>query len=477
VSNQIKIFREINILAGLNYKSEQNNHVEFLSSCHRELAEYFKNLFGDSFIFSALSYASGNMLHHIDEENNNSYIFNENFVKSHLELKSELQNYKGEIANGESISMTKILLNKNRKSYKDLFFINTNDTLKEKDDSESIFKYLLLNFNNNKVLYYKNNRATLDSFYDEFFNDYDNKDLYDKYVWNHHKLANLYKLSNDNKDFLLHYIKPSIIEIDHGLLLSLATNRALIEDELAFVNLILYRIVSQTVSEKMKEVEKMKTKTMFSLTTHSLKTHLNTTVIKTKNTFNDKLDAYPQLKSDFEEHSIEVDTLFHLTTLLSLIDKIDNPDKFKEAAIEVLFSKNLIKYNLKQHLEKFNKRHIERFPIEISPEIEIVIFPLKIYGLYFGEKLFELLFNTVFENILAHGKPSNKVKNLSLEFNTDNWIFSNEIVNEIVEIDEQKVKGNLSLFKKLIEETKSGNLNIKSENYTFIITIKPFANG
>ena len=156
----------------------------------------------------------------------------------------------------------------------------------------------------------------------------------------------------------MHFIKPSIAELDYGLLLSLATNKKLTSDELAFVNLILYRVVSQTSTEKMREAERLKTKTMFSLTTHSLKTHLNTTVIKTKNAYRDnKLSHYPELTQAFEEHSREVDTLFHLTELLSLIDKINNSADFKDAATEVLFSQTMVSYNLKEHLQKFNERH------------------------------------------------------------------------------------------------------------------------
>lgn len=225
--------------------------------------------------------------------------------------------------------------------------------------------------------------------------------------------------------------------------------------------------------QRIEEIGRLKTKTMFSLTTHSLKTHLNTTVVKTKNAFNDKLKEHPILKEDFKEHSREVDTLFNLTELLSLIDKIDDPKKFKEAATKVLFTDTKVSYNLKEHLDKFNRRH-NAFPDLISiPTIEKFEFNLTIYDLYFGEKLLELFFNTIFENVLAYGKPNtNRKKELRIDLTENHWIFKNDTEDEEVSVDEEKLTGNLELYRKLINETKSGLFSINTGAYTFEIIIK-----
>lgn len=234
--------------------------------------------------------------------------------------------------------------------------------------------------------------------------------------------------------------------------------------------------------EKIEELQRLKTKTMLSLTTHSLKTHLNTTVIKTKNAFNKKLCSYPELKKlsfypeltgSFIKHGKEVDTLFHLTELISLIDKIDKPKKFCESGINSkLLSTSVVNYYLKKHLEDFNENHKADNKIELINDYDIIKISIPIYGLYFGNKLLELFFNTVFENVLAYGKPENRKKKLSIETREKYWKFSNAIVDKSFIFDEQQLKGNLKLFKKLIEETKSGIFSIPSpDNYEFKIEI------
>lgn len=480
MNKPLDIFREVNRLAKVHYSNEQSSHLVFLSACHKVLAKYFEEYFkgekSDGFIFSALSFSNNGVLHHIDENDDESkdtsYLFNENSVNDWEKLKQELRTYKNQVANDEMISITKILLDKNKTNpFKDLFFV-TNNYPKDVIDNSIIFEYKLTDFNASEEIYCNSNKSQLNSFYSEYGSN-GATNPYCRYVYNHHKLAEVYKSHNPDKGFFLHYIKPSIAELDYGLLLSLATNRQLTSDELAFVNLILYRVVSQTATEKMREAERLKTKTMFSLTTHSLKTHLNTTVIKTKNAFRDnKLSDYPELKQAFEEHSREVDTLFHLTELLSLIDKINNSVDFKDAATEVLFSQTIVSYNLKEHLQKFNERHTTSPDIEISPEIEVFDFSITVYDLYFGEKLLELLFNTIFENIIAYGKPIDKKKKLNIEINGECWKFVNETVDETVKFNQEQVRGNLLLFKKLINETKSGTFSIKPENYKFEIEIK-----
>ena len=139
-------------------------------------------------------------------------------------------------------------------------------------------------------------------------------------------------INNNGNDFMVHFIRPSFIDFDHNMLMSLETNDLLDKEELAIVDLILFKIVGLMATERVKEVEALKTKTMFSLTTHSLKTHLDTGVIKLKNAFKDKLNSYPQLLNEFSELDEETEELLKLTSLLSLIDKIDDEKEFKKEA-------------------------------------------------------------------------------------------------------------------------------------------------
>ena len=182
----------------------------------------------------------------------------------------------------------------------------------------------------------------------------------------------------------------------------------------------------------MKEAERLRTKTMFSLTTHSLKTHLNTTVIKEKNAFLDKLENDDELKEDFEKYlGKEVDTLFRLTEILSLVDKIRDRQKFIETGKDTnLLSESMVTYNLQEHLTQFNRRkNIER----TEPDIKICsmlplnpfTLPIKIYELYLGKDLIELFFNTILENIVIYGKVESNYRTLVIQNNTNEILFAN----------------------------------------------------
>ncbi len=490
IKTSIDLIRVINKKANDVYggKDASFNHVDYIRHCSDAFAKYFKILLKDNkYLFSTLSAWNRKMADGVFFANPiKRYDYNlscEYLLKPIIEgLNDDAKCLLNDIHQKQSISITKYLL---QESYGfDLFFEgNTQywEPIKcEKEDAKIYFfplNNLLLSEN---IFQFQNrNKDIIESFIAniKINKELETENIFEKtsrLLWYYRKMQVEYVKEVEGKDFIVHFIRPSFIDFDHNMLLSLATNRLLIEEELATIDLILFKIVGLMATERVKEVEALKTKTMFSLTTHSLKTHLNTTVIKTLNSFDDKLNPYPDLKEAFEEHKREVKTLFHLTELLSLTDKIDNKEKFYEAGINTkLLSKELISYNLKEHLQKFNDRNRTSFDIEISPEIEIFDLSISIYGLYFGVKLLELFFNTIFENIAAYGKPDNKKKKLCIEINEGQWKFTNAIVDESVEFDEQQVKGNLGLFKKLIEETKSGTFCVpKPKNHEFKIEIK-----
>lgn len=486
----LEIFRKVNELADAHYTNEQSRHVDFLSACHKALAEYFEEYFKDGFIFSALSFSKNNELHYVDEATDNGYIFNKGSVKNWEELSALFTEYIKEVSDKEIISITKILLNKNNTAArKDLFFTCCANCKYQIDilsngneENTKVFEYQLGTFNDDKESYYNSNRTKLDKFHEAFSNgSYEqSKGLYDKYIWDYHQLADKYKTGNDKSDFLLHFIKPSIAELDYGLLLSLATNQQLKSDELAFVNLILYRVVSQTATEKMREAERLKTKTMFSLTTHSLKTHLDTGVIKLKNAFKDKLSSYPTLLNEFSELDEETEELRKLTSLLSLIDKIDDENEFKkEATKSNLLTKSNANYNLSEHLIRFNSGHAAMPDIEVKSAIEIEKFSLSlpIFGMYFSDRLLKLFFNTLFENVISYGKHDKNKIALTIETESGCWTFSNETEDETIPFDPTKVKGNLRLFQLLIEETNSGSFLIDNfQKHKFKIEIRAGSN-
>lgn len=489
IKTNIDLIRFINEQANKVYggKDASFNHADYIKHCSDAFANYFKIFIGDNYLFSTLSAWNRKKADGVFFANPvRRYDYNiscEYLLKPIIEgLNDDAVSLLNDIHQKQSISITKYLL---QESYGfDLFFEgNTpyNEPIKCRNQDAKIYFFPLNNllFSENTFQFQNKNKDIIESFIAKIkiIKELETENIFEKtsrLLWYYRNMQVEYFNEVEGKDFIVHFIRPSFIDFDHNMLLSLATNRLLNEEELATIDLILFKIVGLMATERVKEVEALKTKTMFSLTTHSLKTHLNTTVIKTLNSFYDKLKPYPDLKNAFEEHGREVKTLFHLTELLSLTDKIDNKDKFYEAGVNTeLLSKKMVPYNLKGHLQKYNDRNKTSFDIEISPEIEMFDFSISIYGLYFGEKLLELFFNTIFENIAAYGKPDDKKKKLCIEINDGHWKFTNAIVDESVEFDEQQVKGNLSLFKKLIEETKSGTFCIPPpKNYEFKIEIK-----
>lgn len=228
--------------------------------------------------------------------------------------------------------------------------------------------------------------------------------------------------------------------------------------------------------EKFKQLERLKTQTMFSLTTHSLKTHLDTGVIKLKNAFKEKLNSYPTLLNEFSELDEETEELRKLTSLLSLIDKIDNRAEFvKEAKKSNLLTEANVNYDLSAHLTKFNSRHAAMPDVEVKSDaiMENFAFSLPVFGLYFSDRLLNLFFNTLFENVISYGKCDKNKIVLAVELGTGYWTFSNETEDETIPFDPTKIKGNLRLFQLLIKETNSGSFLIdNTQKHSFKIEIK-----
>jgi transposase-like protein len=504
--DELKAFREIKKVAQLHYfstdGSDKRTHfekgVEYLSQCQAILYNYFKSNkeLSGKIIYSTLSY-----IDHREKKQTHTALIANNDFKSGYYWNDNIPNFGneeiakadgffktfiGDINQNKLISLTNILFDRNK--FKAPDFIISNCKIKKDDvytlgSSVSYQEEPLCHFqyHKKKGVFYTQYKSSINSFIDVYNQEKVsvlNSDYFGK-VKNYFirylqaiDLFNEFGLKNVNFNF----IKPFLEGNEYNVLLTVAANDQLTNSERAVINLFLYKIVSYMASDLQTlkaENADLRRRKSFSLTTHSLKTHLNTTVVITKNAFNDTLTGYPLLKEEFKEHSREVDTLFHLTELLSLIDKIDNSEKFKKAATEVLFTDTKVSYNFKEHLDKFNQRH-NTFPDLISiPTIEKFEFDLTIYELFFGEKLLELFFNTIFENLLAYGKPNKDCKKeLRIDITENSWTFKNDTLNKVVSVDEEKLTGNLELYRKLINETKSGLFSINTGEFKFEIIIK-----
>lgn len=263
----LKIFRSINDASAEFYTGRNYQHAEFLEKSDLILFDFFLEYFDNNFIFSALSLTKNNDLRFVNQNNGNSgYNFNPK-VNGWKELVKKIEGYIQGVAKNETISITKVLLHK--KVRQDLFITHSanNYPTAITDNHERVFEYPLKKFDDNLQTFINNNQSSLECLFNTFHNLENSQytfDKYCKYIWNYYALAREYSSKNDNKDFLIHFIKPSIVEFDYNLLLSLATNRQLDADELALVNLLMHRIVSQTAIEKVEEVKQHATRAAIS---------------------------------------------------------------------------------------------------------------------------------------------------------------------------------------------------------------------
>jgi hypothetical protein len=255
---QIELIRAINSVSERYYATTSkdiNNHQKYLEECNEHLLKYFKDTLGDSFIFSALSYINYST-EKIELVIGNDQFTKYNFNTDNEGLKKELKISLEAVLKGEIIGMTAILLSKKNK--KDFFLIESIDSCNYHENIKikegNIFYMPLADMVYTELYedFKKENQQIITDFIADLKKEANYEvteiDKIGKYLW-HYKRMSKYYTEGDNKPFYVHFIRPSIIDFDHNLLLSLATNTCLTQEHLAFINLFIYRIVAQMAIE------------------------------------------------------------------------------------------------------------------------------------------------------------------------------------------------------------------------------------
>lgn len=273
----LNILRQIRKLSDQHYGNGKYEHEKFLSGClDIHLREF--GLLGNKFILLTLTIFPKGKLVTIDSIKNEKWSININLeVEGIQDIKKLIEKYFDEIGEKKVISMTELLLS--NKKAKD-FYLTYNNTCNDYDDT-IIDKNFIFQFKLDKLEYFdgdnyesfinkQSNKIKIEEFINEFQEMETSKsleekiNLYGKYIYNYLQISHLYSNKNNCKPFLLHFIKPSIVEFEYNVLLSIATSELLKSEELAFINLILHRIVSQTATEKVEEVKLQATRAAIS---------------------------------------------------------------------------------------------------------------------------------------------------------------------------------------------------------------------
>jgi hypothetical protein len=506
------------------------DHLRFLQMCNQTLYEYFEQLYDDKLVYCTLAYKS-NIKKTFEivpgKDDLTGYNFgkmvNDSFRQSLKMLLDESQDINSQII----INLTNILLNK---SYGcDLFFVEDEDdyiSIGVNNSQESNIKTFPLG----KIKYDEDiekfmiiNEGLINTFIELIrVEDFPDNKQYARYLW-HYKKIGLEMPGN----FYVHFIRPSFIDFNYNILLALATTQQLTETEIAIIDLIVYRIIGQTAVEKSKEFQEIQSKRALSVESHALQTQLQTTIIPLKNDFKDKLvyhkkkinNAFEEMNrvvsiaidestsnkeelmyldsitkiyidkicdakryfneevddriAEYDEHDLEIEGLFELTLLRSIVDKIEHKDKLMiSAKSKKLFSDSLVYYDIRKHIEKYNNRNKNNV-ILIKSFSELNEFYIPIYDIYLGERLVKLFFDMLCENIEKFGIKINKTicMEVNQELKNNTWMFINKMIDKEVDLDEKKLKGNLKLFKTLIEDTASGEMEIMAKDYIFSIRL------
>jgi hypothetical protein len=316
--------KQIGLIRAINRASEKyygtisdqiNNHEKYLEDCNKYFFEYLKDTLSDGFIFSALSYInySTEKIELVKGEDEHTKY---NFNTDNERLKKELEISLRAVLNDEIIGMTAILLSKKNKN--DFFLIDSEDSFSRyesiKETEGNIFLMPLVDMTYTEL--YEDFKKVNQPLITKFISDLKSEAKYEvmeedkigKYLWHYKRMSNCYV-----DPFHVHFIRPSFIDFDHNLLLSLATNRCLTQEELAFINLFIYRMVGQMAIELKAEREKINLISSHKHTMRNFGINEHLANLKSAIDYNNKEKA------------------------LEILGKVDNLSLFKDITIDMMY--------------------------------------------------------------------------------------------------------------------------------------------
>lgn len=253
---------------------EENKDIkDFLKICSKLFHGYLDRNFKDDILFYCLSTIKQNdnkteedQFEFINYDNNKSgYYFFERNIKEVQDIKILVEALVKNATENQSINFTKVILGKRNTQCKDLFFTNNVNHYEDilKGYEKNIFT---INFNDLIVTvdvtdFITKNGDSIDQIKNEFlFNEQfgsETKEIKQNkiasYLFALKSIQTKFIKNNPGKDFLIHYIRPSIPIGQYNLMLTLALNRPFTEEELGVLNLLLYRATAATSMTKMQK--------------------------------------------------------------------------------------------------------------------------------------------------------------------------------------------------------------------------------
>lgn len=507
--SSIDAIRQLNVVARRYYHNENGgfNHESYIRECFKCLLSFFSAALyvgegaarENAYLFAALTFKREDDpdVRLVEITKGSGYYFadevDQNLAKSFSQIIKELY---WAINNKEkSMSVTKALL-KDKKDGKDLFLYTgepyEGPVKPSKVDARIAFFSLdSLEFEPGDAVahFCKINEKPIREFRNSLDNNAGMKlTETDRQIgvllWHYKRLEKAYsdhRRGRHKGEFLVHFIRPSFFDFGHNILLSLGTTRRLEPDQLSMIYLLVSRIVSQTVIEKTKEAERFKRRTSFSLTTHALKTELQRWIKPKVNNVSKEIEklslpADSILSEVVTELEAQYTSLFRMTAFISLIDKIGSQRDFETSGrTEGLLVGHRETIDILKYCTEFNETNTGLDDIEVLGK-SLRPLSIKVYDSYFSAPALRLFLDTIFENVNKFGRRTNAKKiKIRITNPPSEWTFENDTNDERVKVDPTKIRGNLFLFKSLIENTNSGELTISPPgNHNFKVTYQTY---
>lgn len=490
---KIKIIRAIN-KASQDYYDPVNNkheHLQYLNICNVLLFDYFKSCLEkenkNKFLFSALTYKNESNYEtpfdivkgNHDETN---YNFPDDATDEEKKAVGELLEDAGE--KKEAISLTTSLLLKNPGS--DFIFFNGYEyTTGESGivNQISIKSYDLgkLIFTEDKKQFENDNADQIRTFTDklDLNGDY-TFSQYARYLWHYKRFQQLYYKRTQSNNFYVHFIRPSVIEFDYNLLLSLATSEQLEPNQLAFIDLLIYRIVSQTAIEKIKQDEEIERLRNVSASTHVIQTTIR------------GLFA-PPLNSLLGENDIDLRILelqkaknkfIKYAEVINLMSKLSSSFKDENEIKKSLKGSDLFTVN-KQEIGDIKSVCDEIIVLRQSdPSLAKLTFTLNngclsgkafVYAneYYPAKSFYELLLLTIIENVVKHGAADDGKLTVTMNLSEKEIAIENKSKpNNKREIRVEDMTGNFRVFHTILTRLGLGTFSVSNDNNVFKVTLK-----
>lgn len=498
--NEFWVIREINKISRLHYYDRRTifDHHSYLKECLNCLRTFFSvNVeLSDKYLFSALTLRKEHTetIEVIKVNDDTGYDFAEPVKASFEPIIAELLKA---INDNQCISLTRTLL-KNSVDGRVLFFTSKRDydapikpyPGQESDAKVRFFPLSSIKYAGNdfdsfltdhepQIFEFKRSIVD-DSKSEEGLTEYSLERL-GTLLWYYKKLEIALDETALHKDFSVHFFRPSFIEFEHNILLSLGTSQLLKPHQIAFLGLLIYRIASQMAIERIKEVEMIESLSHVSVSTHAIKTAIN-------GLLSPPLNSLWQTDKFRNEYSLKValksrDKLLALTEVINLMSKLTsqrlNDQELRSALISSnLFSPYKMKYALTAKLRELfilQKTNLQETAIRIREDVEVILdSDFLAYGELFPTELFyELLLLTVVENCIKHGyvDKNEDFITLTITYTERTVSFSNRPKRaDTFSLDLKNATGNLRLFYALVLRLQLGEIFVYSaDDFYFIL--------